>query len=396
MRVEEEGTMRVDEGAMSVEEGAIRVEERAMRVEHVSKIGPCLWFDDQAEQAADFYVKVFSARRATAGDGGESKILGISRYGEAGPGPAGTVMTVDFLLEGQEFVALNGGPEFSFTPAISFIVNCETQDEVDGLWETLSAGWHPGRVRLAGGQVRRVVADRPHGPRRPARRPRSRTHPARDARDARDAQARHRRIGASRPGRVGRPKATFSGEVPYPRPSEARGQAPRVEGGLDAQEPARGDAGARPAGRRGTGRHRRDGDGTHAGRLHRYGLAVLDRLHILDDVGGGTGVGGRPDRHLPDHRQRQRAGLGRPRAVPNPQHERGRADVRQQPRRDALRTGATGPSSFSFQWVERDDVASPHANFIRLQWRSPSGDQVSMLRGDMAVLYRTDGCDGSS
>jgi predicted 3-demethylubiquinone-9 3-methyltransferase (glyoxalase superfamily) len=111
-----------------------------MRVEHVSKIAPCLWFDDQAEQAADFYVTAFSARRATAGDGGESKILGISRYGEAGPGPAGTVMTVDFLLEGQEFVALNGGPEFTFTPALSLIVNCETQDEVDGLWETLSQG----------------------------------------------------------------------------------------------------------------------------------------------------------------------------------------------------------------------------------------------------------------
>jgi predicted 3-demethylubiquinone-9 3-methyltransferase (glyoxalase superfamily) len=111
-----------------------------MRVEHVSKIGPCLWFDDRAEEAADFYVSVFSARRATASDGGESKILGVSRYGEAGPGPTGSVMTVDFLLEGQEFVALNGGPEFTFTPAISFIVNCETQDEVDGLWETLSQG----------------------------------------------------------------------------------------------------------------------------------------------------------------------------------------------------------------------------------------------------------------
>jgi predicted 3-demethylubiquinone-9 3-methyltransferase (glyoxalase superfamily) len=132
--------MGMDEGAIRVEEGAIRIEEPAERAEHVSKIGPCLWFDDQAEPAADFYVKVFSARRATAGDGGESKILGISRYGEAGPGPAGTVMTVDFLLEGQGFVALNGGPEFSFTPAISFIVNCHTQDEVDGLWETLSQG----------------------------------------------------------------------------------------------------------------------------------------------------------------------------------------------------------------------------------------------------------------
>ena len=81
-----------------------------MRIEHASKIGPCLWFDDQAEDAANFYVSAFSARRALAGDGGESKILGVSRYGEAGPGPTGTVMTIDFLLEGQEFVALNGGP----------------------------------------------------------------------------------------------------------------------------------------------------------------------------------------------------------------------------------------------------------------------------------------------
>jgi predicted 3-demethylubiquinone-9 3-methyltransferase (glyoxalase superfamily) len=111
-----------------------------MRIEHASKIAPCLWLDDRAEEAANFYVSTFSTRRALAGDGGESKILGVSRYGEAGPGPAGTVMTIDFLLEGQEFVALNGGPEFSFTPAISFVVNCETQDEVDGLWESLSEG----------------------------------------------------------------------------------------------------------------------------------------------------------------------------------------------------------------------------------------------------------------
>jgi predicted 3-demethylubiquinone-9 3-methyltransferase (glyoxalase superfamily) len=111
-----------------------------MRIEHASKIAPCLWFDNQAEDAANFYVSAFSGRRALAGDGGESKILGVSRYGEAGPGPDGSVMTIDFLLEGQEFVALNGGPEFRFTPAISFVVNCETQDEVDGLWETLSEG----------------------------------------------------------------------------------------------------------------------------------------------------------------------------------------------------------------------------------------------------------------
>jgi len=77
-------------------------------------------------------------------DGGESKVLAVSRYGEAGPGPAGSVMTVEFLLEGQEFLALNGGPEFTFTPAISLIVNCETQEEVDQLWEALSEGGRKG------------------------------------------------------------------------------------------------------------------------------------------------------------------------------------------------------------------------------------------------------------
>jgi predicted 3-demethylubiquinone-9 3-methyltransferase (glyoxalase superfamily) len=115
-----------------------------MGVDHVSKIEPCLWFDDRAEEAANFYVSVFSARRATMPDGGESKVLAVSRYGEAGPGPAGSVMTVEFLLEGQEFLALNGGPEFTFTPAISLIVNCETQEEVDQLWETLSEGGRKG------------------------------------------------------------------------------------------------------------------------------------------------------------------------------------------------------------------------------------------------------------
>jgi predicted 3-demethylubiquinone-9 3-methyltransferase (glyoxalase superfamily) len=115
-----------------------------MGVDHVSKIEPCLWLDDQAEEAANFYVSVFSARRATMPDGGESKVLAVSRYGEAGPGPAGSVMTVEFLLEGQEFVALNGGPEFTFTPAISLIVNCETQEEVDQLWEALAEGGRKG------------------------------------------------------------------------------------------------------------------------------------------------------------------------------------------------------------------------------------------------------------
>jgi len=96
----------------------------------MQKITPFLWFDDQAEEAANFYVSIF----------GNSKIVGVARYGEAGPGPKGSVMTVTFQLDGHEFIALNGGPQFKFTEAISFVVNCETQEEVDELWEKLSEG----------------------------------------------------------------------------------------------------------------------------------------------------------------------------------------------------------------------------------------------------------------
>jgi predicted 3-demethylubiquinone-9 3-methyltransferase (glyoxalase superfamily) len=94
----------------------------------MQKITPFLWFDNQAEEAMNFYVSVFK----------NSKHVSITRYGEAGPGAKGTVMTVKFVIEGQEFVTLNGGPVFTFSPAISFIVNCETQEEVDRLWEKLS------------------------------------------------------------------------------------------------------------------------------------------------------------------------------------------------------------------------------------------------------------------
>jgi predicted 3-demethylubiquinone-9 3-methyltransferase (glyoxalase superfamily) len=104
----------------------------------MQKISPFLWFDDQAEEAANFYVSVFSARRGASD--GETKIVSVSRYGDAGPGPAGTAMTVSFQLEGLEFTALNGGPQFAFTEAISFFVSCETQEEVDELWEKLSEG----------------------------------------------------------------------------------------------------------------------------------------------------------------------------------------------------------------------------------------------------------------
>lgn len=97
-------------------------------------ITPFLWFDTQAEEAAKFYVSIFK----------NSKILAITRYGEAGPGPKGSVMTVRFQLEGQEFIALNGGPHFKFTEAISFSVDCKTQPEVDEFWEKLSAGGEEG------------------------------------------------------------------------------------------------------------------------------------------------------------------------------------------------------------------------------------------------------------
>jgi predicted 3-demethylubiquinone-9 3-methyltransferase (glyoxalase superfamily) len=96
----------------------------------MQRITPFLWFDDQAEEAMNFYVSIFK----------NSKVGRVTRYGEAGPGPKGSVMSATFQLEGQEFMALNGGPHFSFTPAISFFVNCETQEEVDELWKKLSAG----------------------------------------------------------------------------------------------------------------------------------------------------------------------------------------------------------------------------------------------------------------
>jgi predicted 3-demethylubiquinone-9 3-methyltransferase (glyoxalase superfamily) len=96
----------------------------------VQKITPFLWFDGNAEEAAKFYVSIFT----------NSKIGTVQRCGDVGPGPKGSVMSVTFQLEGQEFFALNGGPQFKFTPAISLFVNCETQQEVDELWEKLAAG----------------------------------------------------------------------------------------------------------------------------------------------------------------------------------------------------------------------------------------------------------------
>ena len=105
----------------------------------MQKISPFLWFDDKAEEAAEFYVSVFKERPSGSGIT-ESKILSVARYGEAGPGTPGTAMTVSFQLEGHEFTALNGGPEFAFTEAISFHVSCESQDEVDHFWKALTDG----------------------------------------------------------------------------------------------------------------------------------------------------------------------------------------------------------------------------------------------------------------
>jgi predicted 3-demethylubiquinone-9 3-methyltransferase (glyoxalase superfamily) len=101
----------------------------------MQKITPFLWFDGQAEEAANFYTSIFN----------NSEIVAITRYGEGTPAPKGTVMTAQFRLDGQEFVALNGGPHFTFSPAISFVVNCDTQEEVDRYWRKLSAGGEEGQ-----------------------------------------------------------------------------------------------------------------------------------------------------------------------------------------------------------------------------------------------------------
>ena len=100
----------------------------------MKKLTPCLWFDTQGEEAAEFYTSVFP----------NSKILDVARYGSAGPRPEGTVMAVSFDLDGHEFVALNGGPQFTFDEAISFQVHCESQDEVDRFWRELSPGGEEG------------------------------------------------------------------------------------------------------------------------------------------------------------------------------------------------------------------------------------------------------------
>jgi predicted 3-demethylubiquinone-9 3-methyltransferase (glyoxalase superfamily) len=99
----------------------------------MQKISPFLWFDANAEEAVTFYTSIFK----------NSKILTVSRYGDAGPGPKGQVMVANFELEGQRFMALNGGPQFQFTPAVSFLIDCKNQEEVDHYWNRLSEGGRP-------------------------------------------------------------------------------------------------------------------------------------------------------------------------------------------------------------------------------------------------------------
>jgi predicted 3-demethylubiquinone-9 3-methyltransferase (glyoxalase superfamily) len=101
----------------------------------MQKITPFLWFDNNAEEAANYYVSVFK----------NARILNVARYGDAGPGPKNTVMTVDFELFGQEFIALNAGPRFKFNEAVSFVINCETQEEVDHYWSRLADGGEESR-----------------------------------------------------------------------------------------------------------------------------------------------------------------------------------------------------------------------------------------------------------
>lgn len=100
----------------------------------MQKITPFLWFDTNAEEAVNFYISIFR----------NSKILSVARCGEAGPGPKGSVLTVQFQLDGQQFIALNGGPNFKFNEAVSFTVSCETQSEIDEMWEKLSEGGEKG------------------------------------------------------------------------------------------------------------------------------------------------------------------------------------------------------------------------------------------------------------
>ena len=160
----------------------------------MQKITPFLWFDNQAEDAMNFYVSIFK----------NSKVGTISRYGDAGPGPKGSVMVASFELDGMQFTALNGGPHFKFTEAISLYVNCETQDEVDYFWNKLTAGGgQPSQCGWLKDKYRPVLADRPVRLAQIAQRPGWRkSEPCHAGHDA-DAEDRRRQTGAGGEGLIG-------------------------------------------------------------------------------------------------------------------------------------------------------------------------------------------------
>src|SRR6059036_1490063 len=124
------------------------------------KITPFFWYDNQAEEAMNFYASIFK----------NSRVLGVTRYGKSGPGPEGSVLTAAFELEGQKFTALNGGPRFKFNESVSFVVNCETQEEIDYFWEKLTAdggeesqcGWLKDRFGLSWQVTPTVLIDMLH------------------------------------------------------------------------------------------------------------------------------------------------------------------------------------------------------------------------------------------
>jgi len=149
----------------------------------MQKITPFLWFDTQAEEAMNFYTSIFK----------NAKVGKIFRYGKAGPGPEGSVLTASFELEGLEFTALNGGPRFNFTEAISLHVACESQEEVDYFWSKFSEG---GQIQQCQGQVWPLLANHPDRFAQAARRPRSRKGKTRYAGDDADEKDRHSHVRA--------------------------------------------------------------------------------------------------------------------------------------------------------------------------------------------------------
>ncbi len=146
-------------------------------------IAPCLWFNNNAEEAVNYYVSVFK----------DSKVLHIDRYSDVGPDPDAPVVFIEFQINGQPFQAINGGPMFTFSEAISFCIECADQDELDYYWNTLiDDGGEPSQCGWLKDKLRRLVADRADGAQRPHARRRPRARRPGHAADAADEQARHR------------------------------------------------------------------------------------------------------------------------------------------------------------------------------------------------------------